>query len=70
MRATTGRGSVRLILALLSPVPAAPLQAGAPSSRIATLLASADGASRQAAYKVRSVLEEYEILRALDLQSC
>ena len=39
------------------------------SDRIEKLVASTDGATKATAYKVKSVGEEYEILRALHLQS-
>jgi hypothetical protein len=37
--------------------------------RITMLIASTDGASKATAYKVKSVDEEYQILRALHLKS-
>ena len=38
-----------------------------PSKRIAKVLAKGDGLSRESAYRVRSVREEYEILRVFGL---
>lgn len=56
-----------LIVALLLPAGVALADEG-PSRRIQRLMASADGASEETAYKVRSVREEYELLAALGLR--
>lgn len=42
-------------------------QSASPSKHISKILAAADGASEETAYKVSSVHEEYEILAALRL---
>src|SRR5437762_12157055 len=56
-----------LAAALLLAVPAN-LVAKDKTDRIEQLLASTDGATKATAYKVKSVEEEYKILRALHLQ--
>jgi hypothetical protein len=47
---------------------AAPVPIAAPSKHIAKIMARADGASPETAYKVSSVRDEYEIVRSLGLE--
>jgi predicted RNA-binding protein associated with RNAse of E/G family len=59
---------IALVAALalaLSPAPAQPGGAPTPTAHIARIMAHGDGRSPQTAYKVGSVREEYEIVRAL-----
>ncbi|MEA3010896.1 MAG: hypothetical protein QOJ91_2588 [Sphingomonadales bacterium] len=51
----------------LAAVPAAP--AAAPSRHVAKIMARADGATPETAYKVAGVADEYAIVRALGLQA-
>ncbi|MBB5986029.1 DUF4919 domain-containing protein [Sphingobium lignivorans] len=67
-----GRPSARLVSAALvvSLIALPATNAGARSEeRIAKLIASTDGASQETAYKVRSVSEEYAVLKALHLEA-
>jgi hypothetical protein len=59
-----------LALALASGNSAAPsaAPAPAPSKHIAKIMARADGASPETAYRVSSVRDEYEIVRSLGLE--
>jgi hypothetical protein len=60
-----------LALALVATAAAAAAAAPpgvAPSKHIAKIMAHADGASAETAYKVGSIREEYEIVRALGLE--
>ncbi|CAN5294150.1 hypothetical protein BH10PSE14_BH10PSE14_15900 [soil metagenome] len=57
---------VFLAIALLLLVqPGLALSRDKQADRIATLIAATDGATKETAFKVRSVDEEYQILRAL-----
>jgi Domain of unknown function (DUF4919) len=59
-----------LLLAVAAPpVPAVPASGvAAPSKHVAKIMARADGASPERAYKVSSVRDEYAIVRALGLE--
>lgn len=47
---------------------AAPVSVAAPSKHIAKIMARGDGASPETAYRVSSIRDEYEIVRALGLE--
>jgi hypothetical protein len=57
-----------LALTLLAWTPAAAAEGPAPSKHVAKIMARADGASPETAYRVSSIRDEYEIVRALGFQ--
>jgi hypothetical protein len=61
-------GILAALALLLAPGNIVPAAAAAPSKQIAKIMARGDGASPETAYKVRSVRDEYEIVRSLGLE--
>jgi hypothetical protein len=57
-----------IALLLSMAAPSVPDAAPAPSHHVEELLRQTDGATQERAFKVSSVQEEYQILRALGLQ--